>query len=156
MRSAIFSWALLVILTACARVPAAGEPQQDPAAASRVSAEEDARRAADAWLELIDQGDYDRSWDQASGRARSFFPRAQWTASLRTVRAALGRPQVRELVAARAVEAPPGAPPGEYMELEYRRRFEHDSSAAEYVMLVREDGTWRGFGYRVSRVPRSG
>lgn len=156
MRNAICWAAVLAVLCACSRTPAAPVRQPEPVAATSAPAEQDARSAAEAWLNLIDREDYDGSWQQAAQRSQALFPREQWTASLRSVRAALGRPQVRELVAARTIEAPPGAPAGEYMELEYRRRFENDASATEYVILVREGGRWRGFGYRVSRVPRSG
>ncbi len=156
MRHVICWYAVLVVVSACSRAPGATTRQPEPAGSTSTAAEQDARSAAEAWLDLIDRADYDGSWQQAAPRARALFPRDRWTASLRSVRAALGRPQVRELVAARTIEAPPGAPPGEYMELEFRRRFENDASATEYVMLVRENGTWRGFGYRVSRVPRPG
>ena len=156
MRNAIRWTAVLVMLSACARGPGAAAPRPEPAAATRAQAPEDARSAAEAWLDLIDRADYDGSWQQAAERARALFPREQWVASLRSVRAALGRPEGRELVVARTIDAPPGAPAGEYMELEFRRRFANDPSATEYVMLVKENGTWRGFGYRVSRVPRLG
>jgi hypothetical protein len=48
----------------------------------------------------------------------------------------------------------PGAPAGDYVMLEYRSRFANDPATTEQVILLLEDGVWRGFGYSVRAVPR--
>jgi hypothetical protein len=154
MRSTIWWSAMVAVLFGCSSAPAAPAAQPQPSSV-RISMQE-ARTAAEAWLDLIDREDYDGSWQQAAQRSRGLFPREQWIASLRNARSALGRPTVRELLTMHPLEAPPGAPAGEYVELEYRRGFPNDALVTENIVLLKEEGMWRGFSYRVSRVPRSG
>lgn len=107
------------------------------------------RAAADAWLALIDSGQYRRSWEEAAVQARSVFPADQWVGFISALRSRLGALRSREHSAIQFGEVAPGAPPGEYVLLEYRSAFGNDPEATERVTLLKENGTWRGFSYSV-------
>ena len=145
---------LLLILLAAACSPAAEQATQPALVVIPPPSDTSAHAAALAWLAVIDAGRYESSWEHASVAARSVFPRDQWSNSIRAVRSRLGTLQARELAAIRDVADMPGAPGGRYVLVEYRTQFANDPAAVEQVILISEDGVWRGFGYSVRNVPR--
>ena len=111
---------------------------------------EDAKSAALEWLELVDEGDYGESWDEAAELFRGAVAKEQWARQVGGVRGPLGDVESREVSSATAHRSVPGAPDGDYVVIEYRTRFENKSSAVETVTPMRDpDGTYRVSGYYV-------
>jgi hypothetical protein len=111
---------------------------------------EDALAAAQGWLELIDRGDADASYDRAASLFRSAVSSEQWRSSLAAAQGPLGRPLSRSLKSSRYAEELPGAPDGRYYVIEYETTFEKKRSGTETVVpVLDEDGVWRVSGYFV-------
>ena len=108
------------------------------------------QEAARAWLDLVDDGHYAESWDQAASPFRLAITNASWPAAVRAAREPLGPVRARRLKWARYTENVPGAPEGRYVVLEYETRFEHRVSATETVTPMKDaDGTWKVSGYYI-------
>jgi hypothetical protein len=109
--------------------------------------EEEAVQAATEWLALVDDGDYELSWDRAAAYFRNAVTRESWKQSLDAVRAPLGEVQSRKVGSAQYATSLPGAPDGEYVVIEFNTSFVNKSSAVERVTPMKDpDGTWRVSG----------
>lgn len=107
--------------------------------------------AARAWLEVVDAGDYDRSWDQSAELLQAVVSRAEWSRMLEQVLGALGPVMAREFRSASYSTALPGAPDGEYVVVEFSTTFANKKAAVETVTPVRgPDGSWRVAGYYIN------
>lgn len=116
-----------------------------PAAAQQ---EEAATRAAGEWLALVDSAAYAASWEAAARSFQAAVTAEAWSAQLTTGRAQVGKVQTRNLVRSESATNPPGAPPGEYVQLQYDSQLETLGPASEVVVLVRDgDRGWRVAGY---------
>lgn len=109
-----------------------------------------AMRAAEAWLALVDAGRYGESWDEAAALFREAMPRVRWEVAVQQARESAGRLAARKLAAATFSTALPGAPPGEYVVIQYTSRFAALPRAVETVTPMREaDGRWKVSGYYI-------
>jgi len=108
-----------------------------------------AQRAAEAWLAVVDSGRYADSWTKAAEAFRGALSQTAWDSTMRTHRAPLGAVTSRELLGAQPVTDPPGAPPGEYVLLQFRTKFAgRELPAVETVVPMKDkDGAWRVSGY---------
>lgn len=107
-----------------------------------------ARQAAQAWLELLDQGRYGQAWDQASPLLQKNISRAEWESRLRRLAAKTGPAGQRKLLRSQAMTNPPDAPPGDYVLLIYAPGFPNSPMILEQVALRRgSGGRWRVAGY---------
>lgn len=138
-----------LILIGCLPLLLAGAPLTAPGPDRADAPQTDPRvEAATTWLEHLDRGEFEESWESASPQTRSVFPRAAWISTLREARRGLEAPEEREVVEATEVATAPGAPDGEYARVTFRSRFA-SRTLDESVTLVRsEEETWRVFGYR--------
>jgi hypothetical protein len=121
-----------------------------PAArAQQPEASAQARQATEAWLAEVDSGRYADSWDKAAEAFRSALSRTAWDSTMRALRGPLGAVTSRELLGAQPVTDPPGAPPGEYVLLQFRTQFAgRELPAVETVVPMKDkDGVWRVSGY---------
>src|SRR5262245_58128959 len=110
--------------------------------------EEAARKAAVNWLLVVDGGRYGESWDEAAEFFRKAMTRTQWVEALQKARAPLGKVRSRKLRSARFMTSVPGAPPGEYVVIEYETDFEHRSGGVERVTPMKDPyRAWRVAGY---------
>ncbi len=125
-------------------------PRPQPLEAEGGPAIDEAKAAALAWLELVDNGDYGRSWDQAAAYFRQSVPRPQWETQVGGVRRPLGAVNSREVTSATLATTLPGAPDGEYVVIQYATSFANKASAVETVTPMRDpDGRFRVSGYFV-------
>jgi hypothetical protein len=115
------------------------------------SPEQAAQRAAESWLVLVDSARYGDSWTQAAAAFRAVVSSGAWDSTLTRVRGPLGAVRSRELLGAQYTSSLPGAPPGEYVVLQFRTVFAgRETPAVETVVPMKEpDGTWRVSGYFV-------
>jgi len=117
-------------------------------AAPAVASPGEATVEAQSWLGQIDDGDYDQSWQMASGFFRTAVSQANWTASLQAARAPLGALIARQLTTNQQASSLPGAPDGEYRILFFSSEFAYKKAAIETLTFLREaDGQWRAAGY---------
>lgn len=104
--------------------------------------------AAEAWLAMVDAGDYQGSWEATGAMFREEVSAEQWHESMAQVREDMGAVTERRLHEHTLESVMPGVPEGEYMMLEYRSVFEKQPDGAELVVCTKdEDGTWRVIGY---------
>src|SRR5215204_4939553 len=70
--------------------------------------------AAEAWLALVDKGEYAKSWEAGADMFRKEVTKNQWVASLKSVRQPLGDLISRKAISAKEMESLPGMPSGSY------------------------------------------
>ena len=118
--------------------------------AEDVSAQKPAVIAAEAWLKLVDDGQYAGSWEQAAEYFRAIMKQQAWEDSIRPLRESLGKVLTRTLTVQQYTTAMPGAPDGEYLIIQFETSFENKKFAVETVTpMVDADGVWRVSGYYI-------
>jgi hypothetical protein len=116
----------------------------------RAEAKAEAVNAANAWLALLDAGDYGASWDGAADYLKRAISKEDWQRTVAAVRQPLGAVTEREVEAASYRTELPGAPDGHYVVIQFSTRFANKRSAVETVTpTLEEDGQWRVSGYFV-------
>jgi ABC-type Fe3+-hydroxamate transport system substrate-binding protein len=175
-RSCVGAVVLSASLVACggstaSNAPAASEPAAgEPAATSAATAEtapppaapSDAvssdgasseavsagTSAAESWLKLVDEGQYDASWTNAASVFRGAVTSEAWSKAVGGVRGQLGKLGSRKLASANYTTSVPGAPDGKYVIMQFDTSFEKKASAVETVTSMQDpDGGWRVAGY---------
>jgi hypothetical protein len=107
-----------------------------------------AQDAAVAWLQLVDQGRYAASWENAASFFRQTISRADWELALRSERMPLGPFRKRVLRSVTFTKNLPGAPQGEYVIIQFDTTFGNRAAALETITPMHEkDGTWKVAGY---------
>ena len=121
-----------------------------PLAQAQQRPEQLAQQSAEAWLALVDSGNYGESWEQAAQFFKAAVNKEQWQSALRASRDPLGKLLFRKLKSATFTKTLPGAPDGEYVVITYESSFEHKQSAVETVTpMLDKDGKWRVSGYYI-------
>lgn len=135
--SLLWHAALGLAVLAAARPAAAQAPEQA------------AQHAAERWLALVDSAQYAKSWTEAATAFRTAVSQAGWDSTMTRLRSPLGATRSRELLGAQYSTSLPGAPPGEYVVLQFRTVFAgREAPAVETVVPMKQpDGTWRVSGY---------
>lgn len=109
-----------------------------------------ARTAAQAWVGLLDAGNYSQSWSTAAKHIRDTIPESKWVSHISEFRGRLGAVQSRSLVAADFAHSQVPGAPGERVVVRYATHFEHQANASEFVTMVKDaDGQWRMDGYNI-------
>jgi hypothetical protein len=120
------------------------------AGSARADAEsiEQATTAAQAWLGLLDDQEFDESWRMAGELLKVAVAQEEWTAKLSVTLGPLGKKTSRGVKSSEYSTTMPGAPDGEYVLLQFDTSFESKQSAVETVVMMKEsDGLWRVSGY---------
>lgn len=121
-----------------------------PLAVAAETPEREALEVAEAWLAVVDSGDYAKSWDTAAAYFKGAITKEKWEQALEGVRPPLGKVLSRKVKAKQFATSLPGAPDGEYVVIQYETSFENKSTAVETVTPMKdEDGKWRVSGYFV-------
>jgi hypothetical protein len=116
------------------------------AAAEDTSAQ--ARDAAVNWLALVDAGEYQQTWNEASAPFRSHVTQAKWTVAATSAREPLGALQSRSAPDdVRLATSLPGLPDGHYAIFQFRSTFANKRAAVETVTMMMDAGTWKAAGY---------
>ena len=106
--------------------------------------------AAKTWLALIDQAEYDESWETAASYFKGAITKDRWQQTLTAVRKPLGALVSRELKSKTYAQSLPGAPDGEYVVIQFNTSFGNKNSAIETVTpMLDTDGIWRVSGYYI-------
>lgn len=112
------------------------------------SAGKAALEAGEAWIKLVDEGQYEKSWDEASTFLQKALPKEQLIQSLSAARNPLGTVKERKIIGSTFTTQAPGFPEGKYLVIQYQSAFENAASAVETVTpMLDTDGKWRVSGY---------
>ena len=134
-----------LLFVAILRCPAADDPFDS------------ALPAAQAWLGLIDAGNYDGSYDTAGRGLYEKVPtKKQWVTALKIMRAPWGgvvnRSPIQHLYQPNGIIGLNG----ECMLIAFDTSTKKDSDTKEVVVLRFEDGKWRGVGYTMGAKSNAG
>lgn len=124
-------------------------PVQDPVALAYQAQMLDSQKAAEAWLKIVDQGDYKASWDAGAYSFQLTIKTDEWVQILNAVRKPLGAVIERKLVDIKPSLNPKGLPKGDYMVIVYQTRFAK-GNALELITLQENQGSWKMLTYMVS------
>ena len=142
-----------LIIAAVALSTVIGTPNGSQAVAQNISsatpslAETDVSVAAHAWVELLDNEQWDASWQASGTMFKTQLASTQWVAMIQSVRKPLGRVSTRTLKSVVQTNTLPGAPAGDYQVLQFQTHFANKPDATETVVLSREKAGWRVNGY---------
>jgi len=104
--------------------------------------------SAETWLNLVDEGRYADSWNEAAGYFKGAVKQERWEEMLQAVRTPLGKVISREVKSKSYHTSLPGAPDGEYVVIQFETSFENKKSGIETVTpMLDQDGKWRVSGY---------
>ena len=114
-----------------------------------VNTEETPQAAAEAFLLLIDQGNYQETWSEASAWMRKHVDVNQWTEHAGSIRQALGNVDHREFHSIEFHDALEDMPAGNYALVYIDSSLGNDGSASEMVgLMLDDDSSWRVIGYQ--------
>lgn len=114
------------------------------------------KKAIDAWIAIVDAGEYAKSYDEVAQAFKNVVTQDQWVAALTQSRGQLGAVQTRNLTGERYTTQLPNAPAGEYVVTQHETVF---ANAPGQIMLeltsvmLEDDGVWRVAGYFVQPKP---
>ncbi len=112
-----------------------------------LAAKPDAVSSAISWLEVVDSGSYEESWNQAAPLFQNQLSSSKWVQALNQVRAPLGNVLSRQVKNTSSHSSLPGVPDGEYVVLTLTTSFEQKKSATENITVSKVNGEWRAVGY---------
>ena len=96
------------------------------------------RSSALDWLALIDGGDINASWSEASSLFKQAVSADDWDRAISGARGPLGDLSERAFVGASHHTSLPGAPDGEYVVMQFRATFARKANAVETVTTMLE------------------
>ena len=104
--------------------------------------------AAHNWLVLVDEGDYDLSWEESASYFKSLVTKESWHQTIAAIRSPLGKVLARELKEVTYTTSLPGAPDGKYIVIQFSTSYAQKAEAIETITRMKdEDGYWRISGY---------
>jgi hypothetical protein len=120
------------------------------ARAANQAAVDQATKAADAWLKLLEKGDYQACYQQASQLVKDHLSEDAFVQQFSAALKPLGSVVSRKLKVAQYATSLPGAPDGQYVVIQYDSSFANKKSATETVTpMMDKDGQWRVSGYYI-------
>jgi hypothetical protein len=106
--------------------------------------------SAEAWLKMIDNGNYKQSWEYTAEFFKKTVSKEQWIKSLQSLRKPLGKLLSRNLESNDYPPSLPNAPDGEYMMLQFSSSFKNKKATNEALLLFLDNnGKWQVCGYSV-------
>ncbi|WP_070965732.1 DUF4019 domain-containing protein [Vibrio sonorensis] len=108
-----------------------------------------AEKEAAAWLQVVDSGAYEVSWQQADSHFKEQVPQEKWIQALNQARMPLGTLVSRTKSKEETVVNPPEAPKGEYSVIQYVTDFS-SAQKTETVTVTDASGEWKVIGYYIN------
>jgi hypothetical protein len=106
--------------------------------------------ASKQWLAIVDEGQYEKSWNEAAQLFKDKVPSGQWETSLNQIRTPLGKVHSREVLQYQYLTSVPGAPKGEFVVIQFKTSFEQKPNSVETITpMLDSDGQWRVSGYYI-------
>ncbi|WP_311065616.1 DUF4019 domain-containing protein [Halomonas sp. DWK9] len=116
---------------------------------AQASTTEAAEAAALAWLEAIDQGEYEQAWEKSSPLLKTPLSPTMLQRVVSLARNDLGSVESRRRIRISQYTSMPGAPRNDYKEFTFQTQFTNNQRVVEVVTPHLEEGTWRVSGYYV-------
>jgi hypothetical protein len=101
--------------------------------------------AAKDWVLLVDNGNYQSSWEQAGGVFKSRVTAQAWESAATSARAPIGPLITRTTAKVTTSSTLPGLPDGQYAVVQFTSAFKNKASATETVSLQMESGHWGSY-----------
>jgi serine/threonine protein kinase len=109
-----------------------------------------AMQAVQAWLELVDNGDYGKSWEVAADSFHAAVSQAEWESKSQEIRQPLGNVLSRKLNSSEQPTELPGMPDGTYFVAKFDTAFANLKPAVETVTFaLGGDGQWKAISYLI-------
>lgn len=145
--SRVMSLVLLgAVLVWAAPAEAQNMPQQQ--SPENPEAVEEARQAAEAWLELTDSGSFDESWNEAASLLQDEVSQDEWTSQSEDIVNQVGSIEERNFMGGQYQENIPNLPEGDYVIMQYEATpSDLDQKLMEVIATTKEDGEWKVAGY---------
>jgi len=105
---------------------------------------------AKSWLVLIDNGQYQQSWQQTDSLFKQAMPQSNWSDVLKQVRVPLGKVILRKNLSLMKYDSLPGTPDGEYVIIQFQSQFMNKEQAVETISLSKNSGQWQPLGYFIN------
>ena len=135
MRKALLLGLILAIVAAC--TSGQNEASHSP------------QSAAEAFLLLIDQGNYQESWEEASAWLQTNVDAEQWAQHAGSYRQPLGAVDHRKFKSIEFHESLEDMPVGKYAFVFFDSSLADNSNASEMVgLMLDDDSMWRVIGYQ--------
>ena len=115
------------------------------------SDEDAARQSVDAWLSLIDAGDFSEAYDATGSLFRQGVPAEEFRTSMEERLVLLGALESRTLSSTQRLTTVPDAPPGDYFVFEFDGVYELRPNARERVTAMSESDEWPVVGIYLIR-----
>jgi Protein of unknown function (DUF4019) len=124
----------------------AGSANDHPIEAGTAEQQAVVTEAANAFLEKLDAGAIDETWQSASPYLVKFTNKTMWSSTLKTLRGSVGKFKARELAGTGFTDTVEGAPHGEYAAIAFETSFS-SGTVTEKVVLHKDKGKWKVLGY---------
>jgi len=115
------------------------------------SDERAARQSVEAWLSLLDAGNYSAAYDATGSYFRENVTAQEFRTSMEERFELLGAFESRTLSSTQRLAMVPDAPPGDYFVFEFDGVYERRPNARERVTAVSESGEWPVVGIFIIR-----
>ena len=115
------------------------------------SDEDAARQSVDAWLSLLDAGDFSEAYEATGSLFRESVTAEELRNSMEERLALLGALESRTLSSTQRLTTVPDAPPGDYFVFEFDGVYELRPNARERVTAVSESDAWPVVGIHLIR-----
>ena len=103
--------------------------------------------AANEFLEMVDNGRYDDSWQIADPFLQQKVPLEDWQAKLTRIRETFGPVSERTLEDVNFTAPAEELPESEFIMLEYETRFKQEEKSEVVTLVLGSDNRWRVVGY---------
>jgi hypothetical protein len=114
-----------------------------------------ATAAIEAWLKLLDQGQYATCWDQTGAWLKQADPKKQWVLQIQAMRSAYGQLLSRKVKSVEYKTNMEGMPEGTYVTITWDSSFSNVKSTVEEIGATYDDDKWQPLGYTLSGPPNS-
>ena len=130
--------------------PTAPTPSAPPVADTQ-SDEDAARNSVDAWLALLDAGDYPAAYDATGTIFREEVTPEEFRTAMEERQAILGAVESRTLSSTQRLSVVPDAPPGDYFVFEFEGVYDLRPNTRERVTAASESDEWPVVGIYIIR-----
>ena len=159
MKSRHRTYAAVLLTLAAAASAACGDGGGSPTAPTTPvtpggdtrSDEDAARQSADAWLSLIDAGDFSEAYDATGSLFREGVTAEEFRTSMEERLVLLGALESRTLSTTQRLTTVPDAPPGDYFVFEFDGVYELRPNARERITAMSESDEWPVVGFYLIR-----
>lgn len=123
-------------------------------AVAQEPAQQGVKEVAQNWLVLVDNDQFEESYQETASHFQDQLTLGQWIGSLKQVRKAMGKVTSRKFLSSTYMTELPNAPKGEYVVVLFESVLEDGRKAVETVTPMRDkDAQWRVSGYYIKPLP---